>query len=286
MAEIVFAAGLPHAPALVGLFERAPAATQKVVRETYEGLGRELEAARPDVLIVFANDHLSNSRIRAYPDFLIGLAAEHQGPHEWFKPWIGCRDYAAKGHPAVAEALFRGMTKRGIRMNAERANLNFDDNISVPTVLMDLDKRGIPLVPVLQNCTVPPYPDQHRCYFVGEALGDLIARDLPADLRVGLVGSGGLSHEPGGARYYFIDEAFDRWFLDLCCAGDHRKLLDELTIDRMEAAGSGGTSELLAWVVVMGAIGPHPGHSFGYTIHSDFRCGIGAVSWDLAKPTA
>ena len=283
MAEIVYAAGLPHAPALVGLFAGAPAETQTVVRETYEGLARELDRARPDVLIVFANDHLANSRISAYPDFLIGMAAEHRGPHEWFKPWIGCRDYAVNGDPTVAEALFRGMTRRGIRMNAERANLKFDDNISVPTVLMDLDRRGIPLVPVLQNCTVPPYPDQHRCYFVGEALGDLISRDLPARMRVGLIGSGGLSHEPGGARYHVIDEEFDRWFLDLCCAGDHRKLLDELTIERMEAAGSGGTSELLAWVVVLGAIGERAGHSFGYAAHSGFRCGIGAVAWELDR---
>lgn len=283
MAEIVYAAGLPHAPGLVGQFAGAPAATQKVVRDTYEGLVRELDAARPDVLIVFANDHLANSRITACPDFLIGLAAEHRGPHEWFKPWIGCRDYVAKGHPVVAEALFRGMIRRGIRMHAQRANLNFDDNISVPTVLMDLDTRGIPVVPVLQNCTVPPYPDQRRCYFIGEALGDLIARDLPAGLRVGLIGSGGLSHEPGGPRYYVIDEDFDRWFLALCCAGNHRRMLEELTIDRMEAAGSGGTSELLAWVVVQGAIGEHPGHSFGYAVHRDFRCGIGAVSWDVEE---
>ena len=281
MAEIVYAAGLPHAPALVGLFGRAPAVVQQVVRATYDGLMRELDAARPDALIVFTNDHLTNSRIRAYPDFLIGMAAEHRGPHEWFKPWIGCRDYAAKGEPAVAEALFRGMTRRGIRMNAERGALNFDDNISVPTVLMDLDKRGVPIVPVLQNCTVPPYPDQHRCYAVGEALADFIRHDLPAGLRVGLIGSGGLSHEPGGARYYFIDEAFDRWFLDLCCAGDHDRMLRELTLARMEVAGSGGTSELLAWVVVMGAIGACRGHSFGYAIHSDFRCGIGGVLWEL-----
>jgi len=109
------------------------------------------------------------------------------------------------------------------------------------------------------------------------------AAGLPAGLRVGLIGSGGLSHEPGGARYYVIDEEFDRWFLDLCCAGDHRRLREELTIERMEAAGSGGTSELLAWVVVMGAIGERRGRSFGYALHRDFRCGIGAVLWDVGQ---
>ncbi len=49
----------------------------------------------------------------------------------------------------------------------------------------------------------------------------------------------------------------------------------------MEAAGSGGTAELLAWVVVLGAIGPLPGRSFGYTVHKDFKCGVGAVVWDV-----
>jgi aromatic ring-opening dioxygenase catalytic subunit (LigB family) len=282
MAEIVFAAGIPHAPAIVGLFDKASPESQKVVRETYAGLARELRAARPDVLIVFANDHMTNSRILQYPDFLIGMADEHRGPHEWFKPWIGCRDYAVKGNPAVAEALFRGMSRRGVRVFGRREPLNFDDNISVPAVLLDLDKTGVTMVPVMQNCTVPPFPDQHRCYAVGQALGDFIRRDLPGNLRVGLIGSGGLSHEPGGARYLFIDEAFDRWFLDRCVEADHRKLLAELTIEKMEAAGSGGTSELLAWVVVLGAIGERPGRSFGYAICTDFRCGIGAVAWDLA----
>lgn len=281
MAEIVFAAGAPHAPGLIGLFDTGPEQTQKVVRETYDGLARELREADLDVLIVFANDHLANSRVRTYPDFLIGMAPEHRGPHEWFKPWIKCRDYAAKGAPEVAEALLTGMGRRGVRMFAERENLNFDDNISVPVVITDLDKTDIRLVPVLQNCTVPPFPDQRRCYEVGQALGALIREDLPAGMRVGLFGSGGLSHEPGGARYWFIDEEFDQWFLDLCVRGDHQRLLDEVTVERMEQSGSGGTSELLTWFVVLGAIDPVEGHSYGYTAHANFKCGVGAVSWPV-----
>jgi hypothetical protein len=59
-------------------------------------------------------------------------------------------------------------------------------------------------------------------------------------------------------------------------------LLDELTLEKMEAAGSGGTAELLAWVVVLGAIGSKPGKSFGYTVHKDFKCGVGGVLWDMS----
>ena len=281
MAEIVFAAGAPHAPGLIGLLEAAPADVKDIVATTYRNLASAMVSAKADVLIVFANDHLANSRIRAYPDFLIGMANEHRGPFEWFKPWIGCEDYTVKGAPEIAAALFNGMTRRGIRMFAQTENLKFDDNISVPVQLTRLAELGIPMVPVLQNCTVPPIPDQHRCYAVGEALGDFIRNDLPADMRVALLGSGGLSHEPGGARYYFIDEAFDRWFLDLVASGDHATLLKELTLEKMEAAGSGGTSELLSWVVVLGAIGSKPGKNFGYTVHRDFKCGVGAVLWDM-----
>jgi aromatic ring-opening dioxygenase catalytic subunit (LigB family) len=251
------------------------------VATTYRNLTDAIAEAKADVLIVFANDHLANSRIRAYPDFLIGMSGEHRGPFEWFKPWIGCEDYTVKGSPEIAAALFDGMTRRGIRMFAQNENLKFDDNISVPVLLTNIAGSGIPMVPILQNCTVPPIPDQHRCYAVGQALGDFIRNDLPADMRVALLGSGGLSHEPGGARYYFIDEEFDRWFLSLVASGDHEKLLRELTIEKMEAAGSGGTAELLAWVVVLGAIGPKPGKSFGYTVHKEFKCGIGAVLWDI-----
>lgn len=281
MGQIVFAAGAPHAPAIVGLFDKAPQDAREVVRATYAAISEELRAARPDVIIVFANDHLTNSRITSYPDFLIGTAAEHAGPHEWFQEWIGCRSYVAKGDPEVARALFKGMTRRGVRMTVRAENLNFDDNISVPVTMTDLDDTAITLVPVLQNCTVPPFPGAERCFEVGHALRDFIAKDLPGDMRVALFGSGGLSHEPGGAKYYRIDEDFDRRFLALCTAGDHAALLREITVERMEEAGTGGTAELLSWFPVMAAIGECRGRSFGYTGWPSFRCGIGGVIWDL-----
>jgi hypothetical protein len=65
--------------------------------------------------------------------------------------------------------------------------------------------------------------------------------------------------------------------------GDHKRLVEEVTIERMEQAGSGGTSELLSWFPVLGAIGECPGESFGYTVFREFKCGIGGVCWDLAR---
>jgi aromatic ring-opening dioxygenase catalytic subunit (LigB family) len=281
VAKIVFAAGIPHAPGLAGLYASAPAQSRQAVDQIYGHVSRSLRAAQPDALIVFANDHLANSRVSAYPDFLIGAAPEHAGPYEWFREWIKCRDYRVPGHPEVARAVINGLGRRGIRTAWSAQNLKFDDNISIPATLLDLDRGDIPLVPVLQNCIVPPIPDQRRCHAVGQALGALIRDDLPPDMRIALLGSGGLSHEPGGARYYFIDEDFDRRFLELCARGDHETLLREMTLERMDRSGAGGTSELLTWFVVLGAIGPCPGVSLGYTAYSEFKCGVGGVEWTV-----
>ena len=215
MGDIVFAAGIPHLPAMVGLYDRAPPDVQATVRNSFEALRTELRAATPDVIIIFANDHLVNSRIRSLPRLLIGMADEHRGPHEWFKPWIGCRDYAIKGDRHVAAAVFRGMIRRGIRMFAETGNLKFDDNISVPVTMGNLDTLGIPLVPVLQNCIVPPIPEQHRCYEVGQALGRHHPQRPAGRNAGGADRIGRAEPRPGGSRYYVIDEEFDRWFLEL-----------------------------------------------------------------------
>lgn len=102
-------------------------------------------------------------------------------------------------------------------------------------------------------------------------------------MRVGLFGSGGMSHEPGGKRYFFIDEEFDHWFLDLLEEGDHDRLLREVTPARMERSGEGGTAELFAWFVVLGALGPQPCSRLGYTAYDNFKCGVGAVRWEVGR---
>src|SRR5207245_4793932 len=103
------------------------------------------------------------------------------------------------------------------------------------------------LVPVTMNCTVPPIPTPERAYQVGMLMRAML-KAYPGNERIAVVATGGLSHEPGGPRYFWVDEEFDRWFLDLLKRGDHATLLRECTLERMEAAGSGGTAELLVGV--------------------------------------
>jgi len=137
-------------------------------------------------------------------------------------------------------------------------------------------------VPVTMNCTVPPIPTPERAYHVGTRLRDILAA-YPGHERIAVVATGGLSHEPGGPRYFWVDEDFDRWFLDLLKQGDHAALLRECTLERMEAAGSGGTAELLAWVLVL-PFTRGPADVLTYMPAVAWRSGTGMVVWnELAR---
>jgi protocatechuate 4,5-dioxygenase beta chain len=286
MAHISLAVAASHAPGLIGMFDQAPEASQQMVTSAYGSLARQIREAELDVILMVANDHMANNRIREYPDFVVGMAPEHRGPAEFFKDWLGCGEYRIPGRPDIAEKILNGLNRRGVPVTATRDNLNFDDNISVPVVKTGIEASGVPIVPILQNVTVPPFPDQHRCYEIGRQLADLVEHDLPSDLRVGLFATGGMSHEPGGVRDFWIDEEFDNWFLGLLADGDHEKVLAEVTLERLDEAGIGGTGELLSWILVMGAIGERPCDVLGYTAWDKWRCGIGAVSWDMTPAPA
>jgi hypothetical protein len=123
-----------------------------------------------------------------------------------------------------------------------------------------------------------PIPSSERAYHLGEVLREIVATRWPEDDRVAVVATGGLSHEPGGPRYLQVDEAFDRWFLGLLAEGDHRRIVRECTVERMEAAGSGGTAELLAWIAVL-PFTAGPAEVLGYTPSRAWRTGTGMVTW-------
>ena len=77
---------------------------------------------------------------------------------------------------------------------------------------------------------------------------------------------------------FWIDEEFDRWFLDLLKQGDDQALLRECTLERMGAAGSGGTAELLAWILVL-AFTTRPADVLAYMPAIAWRSGTGMVAW-------
>ena len=278
MAELVCTMAVAHAPGLTGWLDVAPEAQQKGLRDGYAELGRLLRESKPDVILGFANDHILNLPLDNTPDFCIGTASEWHGPAPWFLDWLNIEPYKVGGNPEVARTIVRELDRRGIAF-AFRDDLLFDDNFSVPLTTLT-PSYDIPLVPVHMNCIVPPVPSAPRCFDVGAAVAEVVRNALPADLRVALLATGGLSHDPGGPRYFQIDEAFDRWFLGLIENGEAGRALAECTLERLRAAGDGGTPELLAWFVPWGAAKGTKARVVCYEPTATMRCGMGGVIWN------
>ena len=93
--------------------------------------------------------------------------------------------------------------------------------------------------------------------------------------------TGGLSHDPGGPKYFDVDEKFDRWFLGMLEAGDAARVLREVTVERMMEAGDGGTTELLSWIAALGAAEGRAARTICYEPSKALRCGMGAVVWEM-----
>ena len=277
MAQVVAAMAMTHSPGLTGWFDRASEEYQQLALGATAEMRRRLEAARPDVLVMFSNDHLLNWPMNNMPEYTVGIADAHVGPADWFDEWLGMEKYRVPGEPGLARFLVNEGARRGLALAHLGDEMQFDDGISVPTHYLNPDAR-FRLVPVTMNCTVPPIPRPERAYWVGVVLREVI-RAYPAPLRVAVVATGGLSHEPGGPRYFWVDEEFDRWFLDLLKLGDHERLLRECTLERMEAAGSGGTAELLAWIVAL-AFTRARADVLAYMPAIAWRSGTGMVAWN------
>ena len=225
---------------------------------------------------MFSNDHLLNWPMNNMPEYTVGIADEHVGPADWFDEWLAMEKYRVAGHAALARFIVNESARRGLAL-AHLRDMQFDDGISVPTHYLNPDGK-FQLIPITMNCTVPPIPKPPRAYEVGALLRDVI-RAYPGSERVAVIATGGLSHEPGGPRYFWVDEEFDRWFLDLLARGDHAALLRECTLERMEAAGSGGTAELLAWILVL-AFTRGPADILAYMPAIAWRSGTGMVAWN------
>src|SRR5256885_614822 len=109
MARIVAAMAMTHSPGLTGWFTRAPEAYQQLALGATAEMRRRLEAARPDALVMFTNDHLLNWPINNIPEYAVGIGEEHVGPADWFDEWLGMGEDRVPGHPAPA----RGVVNEG-----------------------------------------------------------------------------------------------------------------------------------------------------------------------------
>ena len=126
-----------------------------------------------------------------------------------------------------------------------------DHAFTVPMALLWNQSRRIKTIPVAVNTVQFPRPSPARCYKFGNAIGRAID-SFPEDLRVVIVGTGGLSHQLDGERAGFINKEFDLMCLDKIVSNPE-VLTRYSTVDLVRLAGAQGV-ELLNWLVMHGAL--------------------------------
>jgi protocatechuate 4,5-dioxygenase beta chain len=113
------------------------------------------------------------------------------------------------------------------------------------------DAWPCPVIPLLVNVIQYPQPTAARCYALGQALGRAIA-SYDDGVTVGILGTGGMSHQLAGARAGFINPAFDAMYLE-AIQTDPQKLAALSREEYVRLAGSEGI-ELIMWLVMRGAM--------------------------------
>ena len=206
MAKLVFAGALSHAPAATGWPEKADPEKSRNFLQAAKTLGERIMAARPDVIIGIANDHVLNYNLNNFPNFAIGIGEAHSGPGEWFESWLKVPKYQLRGEPRMASLLYNGLVKKGLNVASHAGNFEYDDNYSVPLTLTGLTTADIPFIPIMMNCTVPPVISSEEAYRTGKWFAEVFDKFLPEDTRVAFLATGGMSHEPGGPKYFVIDD--------------------------------------------------------------------------------
>jgi aromatic ring-opening dioxygenase catalytic subunit (LigB family) len=242
---------------------------QKKLRQDAEAafavLRADLEAAKPDVLIVVANDQFVNIFWNNIPTFFVTIGDEVKGQ-------FTRHSFRYRNDKDLGKAIIRAGMDKGIDFSyGERIELQHTQNVPLYFLLRE---PKIPILPVYVNTWVDPAPSPRRCYQVGELIRDVAENSKE---RVAILATGGLSHFPGSPRIGEIDESFDHKLLEVMRQGKGKNLIEYSVEDLLQA----GDSEFLNWMVVVGAIGDAKASYTAYM--PDFvATGWGFVSWKLS----
>ncbi|MGH8260101.1 MAG: gallate dioxygenase, partial [Steroidobacteraceae bacterium] len=122
-----------------------------------------------------------------------------------------------------------------------------------PLSLLWPHEQGWPgaIVPLQVGVLEFPIPSARRCFKLGHSLRRAI-ESYPEDLKVAIVGTGGLSHQVHGERAGFNNTPWDMEFLDLL-EKDPEKLT-EITIAEYAERGGFEGSEVIMWLIMRGAL--------------------------------
>ena len=246
-------------------------------------LGEALQAARADVVVIFGDDQQEQFHDDNMPTFAIyhGKSVpvvKDSGlrPSGWKDAERrGWADTAAEydAGDELANHLIRALTDAEFdiaRSNKLRAEVGVGHAFSF-LYRRILPGGKLPMVPVMVNTYYPPnQPTPKRCYAFGQAVRKAI-ESWNSNKRVAIMASGGLSH-------VVIDEEIDAMTIH-GLKNKRPEVLFQLPREKLR----GGTSEILNWVALAGAMEDRDLQFFEYvtTYRSPAAtgCGMGFAYW-------
>jgi gallate dioxygenase len=217
--------------------------------EGYRPVQAWLAQKQPDVLFFIFNDHITSFFFDHYSHFALGVGEEYAVADEGGGP----RQLPpVKGHPALARHVANGLV-------ADEFDLSFfqrkplDHGCFSPLSLLWPHEPTWPgvIVPLQIGVLEFPIPSAARCFKLGRALKKAI-ESFPEDLKVVIVGTGGLSHQVHGERCGFNNTPWDMEFLDRL--EKDPESLTRITIAEYARRGGFEGSEVIMWLIMRGAL--------------------------------
>jgi protocatechuate 4,5-dioxygenase beta chain len=251
MARIIGGVGVTHVPAIGNAIARG-LQQDPYWKPFFDGFPRVhawLAECKPDVAVVFYNDHGLAFFLDKMPTFAVGAAVEYRNADEGWglpvsRPFPG--DPALSWH--IIERLVAGEFDITICQD-----MLVDHAFAVPMALLwpGADNRPVRTIPIAINTVQHPLPSAARCFKLGQAVGRAI-ESFQQDSNVLVLGTGGLSHQLDGERAGFINRDFDLFCMDKL-VNDPMALTRYSTHEIVAQAGTQGV-ELLNWIAMRGAL--------------------------------
>lgn len=264
MAKIVGGLTTSHVPAIGGALAKG-LQQDPYFKPFFDGFApvhRWLQEVRPDVAVVFSNDHGLNFFLDKMPTFAIGAAPEYRNADEgWGLPTLP----PFAGEPALSWHLIEHLVAKEFDITTCQEML-VDHAFALPLKLFWPEGCPVTTVPIIINTVQFPLPSAKRCVALGRAVGEAIAA-WDSDKRVVVIGTGGLSHQLDGQRAGFINKAFDLKFMQTLV--DEPEWATQFSIHELvEQAGTQGI-ELMMWLAARAAV---PGRV--RQVHSNYHIPI------------
>lgn len=251
MAKIIGGVTSSHIPAV------GNAISQQLTQEPYwkrffdgyEPAKAWLNAAKPDVVIVVYNDHGLNFFLDKIPTFAIGCADQYHNADEGW----GLKPVAPfAGNAALSWHIAESLIEQEFDICTCQEML-VDHGLVNPmrALFGDHEHWPVQVIPLAVNTVQHPVPSAKRCLKLGEAL-KVALESYPQDLRVVVIGTGGMSHQLQGERAGLIDVEFDLECIDKI-ATEPEWLTRMSNTDIIRRAGTEGI-ETIMWLVMRGAL--------------------------------